>query len=79
MIVNTHKHQGFDSNLEMSLVCLGVSMIVGACFLSVGPITRLLGAAGISIVTKFMGMILLAIAVGMFAAGAKGLLPGLAG
>lgn len=79
VIVNTHKYQGFDSNLKMSLVCLGVSVIVGICFLSVGPITRLLGAAGMSIVTKFMGIILLAIAVGMFASGAKGLLPGLAG
>ena len=29
------------------------------------------------VVTKLMGMILLAIAVGMFSAGLKGLLPGL--
>ncbi len=79
VIVNTHKYQGFDSNLEMSLVCLGVSIIVGICFLSVGPIARLLGTAGMSIVTKFMGMILLAIAVGMFASGAKELLPVLGG
>jgi small neutral amino acid transporter SnatA (MarC family) len=31
------------------------------------------------IVTKLMGVVLLAIAAGMFAVGAKGLLPGLAG
>jgi small neutral amino acid transporter SnatA (MarC family) len=31
------------------------------------------------ILTKFMGMVLLAIAMSMFATGAKGLLPGLAG
>ena len=31
------------------------------------------------ILTKFMGMLLLAIAAGMLAAGIKGLLPGLAG
>jgi small neutral amino acid transporter SnatA (MarC family) len=31
------------------------------------------------VVTKLMGMILMAIAAGMLAAGVKGLLPGLAG
>ena len=78
LIVNTHKYQGFDSNIKMSVVCLGMSTIVGICFLSVGQLTRLLGTAGMSIVTKFMGMILLAIAVGMLASGVKELLPGLA-
>ena len=34
---------------------------------------------GMQILTKFMGMVLLAIAMSMFATGAKGLLPGLAG
>lgn len=79
VIVNTHKYQGFDSNLKMSLVCLGACIIVGICFLAVGLITRLLGTAGMNIVTKFMGIILLAIAMGMLASGAKALLPGLAG
>jgi multiple antibiotic resistance protein len=37
------------------------------------------GAKGMDIVTKLMGVVLLAIAIGMLAAGAKGLLPGLAG
>ena len=48
-------------------------------FLAAGPITRVLGEKGMDIVTKLMGMVLLAIAASMFAAGAKGLLPGLAG
>ena len=39
----------------------------------------MLGTKGMDIVTKLMGVVLLAIAAGMFAAGAKGLLPGLAG
>jgi multiple antibiotic resistance protein len=79
VILYTHKHHGIQSNLEMSLVCLGMSVVVGVCFMSVGPITRLLGAAGINVVTKFMGLILLAVAIGMLATGAKELLPGLAG
>ena len=79
VIANTHKYQGFENNLKMSMVCLGMSIILGICFLSAGLIKRLLGPAGMSIVTKFMGMILLAIACEMFASGVKGLLPGLAG
>jgi multiple antibiotic resistance protein len=56
---------------------LAAAICVG--FLAAGPITRVLGAKGMDIVTKLMGMVLLAIAAGMLAAGAKGLLPGLSG
>lgn len=78
LIVNTHKYHGFRSNLEMSLVCVGLALIVGACFLAVEPITRVLGSHGIAVVTKFMGLILLSVAMGMLAEGMIGLLPGLA-
>lgn len=79
LIVNTHKYHGFQNNLEMSMVCAGLSLVIGLCFLAVDPITRWLGNAGINIVTKFMGLILLSVAMGMFAEGVKGLLPGLGG
>jgi multiple antibiotic resistance protein len=79
LMVNTHRYHGFQSNLEMSLVCAGLSLIIGLCFLAVEPITRLLGNAGINIVTKFMGLILLSVAMAMLAEGVKGMLPGLAG
>lgn len=78
LIVNTHKYHGVQSNFEMSLVCVGLSVIIGVCFLAVGPITRVLGASGINIVTKFMGLILLSVAMGMLAEAVTGLLPGLA-
>ncbi len=78
VIVNTKTHQGIEANLMMSLVCVGLSVVLLAAFLSAGVITRLLGPAGMNLVTKFMGLILLAIAVGMLASGVKGLLPGLA-
>jgi small neutral amino acid transporter SnatA (MarC family) len=47
-------------------------------FLSAESITRILGTKGMDIVTKFIGMILLAIASGMLAEGLKALPPGLA-
>ena len=48
-------------------------------FLAAGPITRVLGAKAMDIVTKLMGVVWLAIGAGMFAAGTKDLLPGLPG
>ncbi len=77
VVVNTQANQGIEANLAMSGVCVGLSIVLGGSFLSAGLITRLLGPAGMNLVTKFMGLILLAIAVEMFASGAKGLLPGL--
>ena len=79
VIIYTHKYSGVTSNLEMSAVCIGMAVLICICFMCVGLITRLLGVAGIKIVTKFMGLILLAIAIGMIGSAAKALLPGLAG
>jgi multiple antibiotic resistance protein len=43
------------------------------------PIAKWLGVSGMGVVTRVMGMILSAIAMGMLAEGLKALLPGLAG
>jgi multiple antibiotic resistance protein len=79
VIVTTHQHKSVAANLEMSVVCAVLAAILGIGLLAAGPITRILGTKGMDVVTKFMGMILMAIAAGMLAAGVKGLLPGLAG
>lgn len=78
VIVNSHQYQGVKSNLEMSMVCVAMAVLICVCFVASGLITRLLGVRGLEILTKFMGMLLLAIALGMLATGVKGLLPGLA-
>ena len=49
------------------------------CFLLAEPLARVLGVSGTNILTRFMGLILLAIAIGMLATGLKTLMPGLAG
>ena len=79
VIVATHQHSGVAANLAMSAVCGALAALICAGFLAAGPVTRILGSKGMDVVTKLMGMILLAIAAGMLAAGLKGLLPGLAG
>jgi multiple antibiotic resistance protein len=78
IIVHTHRSPGVEAGVEMSLACIVLSVVVGACFLAGDPITRLLGETGINIITKFMGLILLSVAMGMLAGGVKELLPGLA-
>ena len=47
--------------------------------LAVVPIAKRLGASGMGVDTRVMGMVLAAIAIGMLAEGLKSLLPGLAG
>ena len=79
VIVTTHQHPGIVSNLEISAVCAVMAGAICVCFLSAGLIERVLGVRGMDILTKFMGMVLLAIAIGMLTTGMKGLLPGLAG
>ena len=79
VIVNSHQHTGITANIEMSIVCAVMAAIICVGFLSAGWITRLLGEKGMDIVTKLMGMVLLAIAASMLAEGITGLLPGLAG
>ncbi|HEY9036786.1 MAG TPA: MarC family protein [Pseudomonadales bacterium] len=78
VIVNTHLYHGVESNLKMSLVSIAIAGIVCVCLLSSKAIAKALGTNGMNILTKFMGMVLLAIAMGMLTEGLKGLLPGLA-
>jgi multiple antibiotic resistance protein len=49
----------------MSLVGAGISVLILIAFLSSGFISRMLGTAGINIVTRIMGIILAAIGVNM--------------
>jgi multiple antibiotic resistance protein len=67
------------SKLEISLVVAGFSVLVGALFSFASPIAQRIGESGMGVVTRVMGMILTAIAMGMLAEGLRKLLPGLAG
>lgn len=78
VLVATHKNHGIEGNLIISGICVAVAVIVGVCFLFSAPMARMLGHTGINILTRFMGLILTAIAIGMLASGLSKLLPGLA-
>ena len=66
------------SKLEISGVILAMSLLVGILCSLAKPIADRLGAAGMAVVTRLMGMILATIASAMLAIGLKGLMPGLA-
>jgi multiple antibiotic resistance protein len=77
VIVAAHKNPAFQADIEISAICILIAVLIGICFSLVGPITRHLGVTGIGIVTRFMGLVLTAIAIDMLTTGIKGLLPGL--
>ncbi len=78
LLVATQQHSAVLSKLEISVVVVAMSAVVGVLFHFSGPIARRLGASGMGVVTRVMGMVLTAIAAGMLAEGLKGLLPVLA-
>ena len=56
---------------------VGAGTIVWLAFFMVGPIARRLGPIGMNIVTRVMGILVVATAFGLLARGMGGLLPGL--
>jgi multiple antibiotic resistance protein len=66
------------SKAEISLVILAFSLLVGVLFSFASPLAKRMGESGMGVVTRVMGMILAAIAMGMLAEGLKALMPGLA-
>ena len=79
VLVAAQQHQAVLSKLEISAVILAFSVLCGVLFCFATPVSRLLGASGMGVVTRVMGLILAAIAMGMLTEGLKALLPGLAG
>lgn len=72
------QHQPLLAKAEISGVVLAMSLIVGVLFSLAMPIAKRMGAAGMAVVTRLMGMVLATIAITMLTIGLKGLLPGLA-
>jgi multiple antibiotic resistance protein len=78
VILATHKFPSIEAKLLVSATCVAVAAIIWLCLYFAAPISRLLGVAGMNIVTRIMGIVLTVIAFQMFAEGLKKLLPGLA-
>lgn len=78
VLIAAQQHPSVLSKFEVSGIIVVLSLLCGLLFSFAGPIAKWLGKSGMGAVTRVMGMILAAIAVGMLAEGLKELLPGLA-
>jgi multiple antibiotic resistance protein len=76
VLVAGEQHPSVLSKFEISLVILAMAGLCGLLFHYAGPIARTLGESGVGVVTRVMGLILAAIAMGMLTGGLKGMLTG---
>lgn len=67
------------SKVLMTLICLGLGLGMGTIMYYGNPIANFVGTSVMKVVTRIMGMIIMAIAVGMLADGISGLFPILQG
>jgi multiple antibiotic resistance protein len=67
----------FYSMLWISLACIALTLGMGIMLYFATPIAKFVGVSVIKVVTRIMGMIIMAIAVGMLASGLTGLFPAL--
>jgi multiple antibiotic resistance protein len=65
------------NRIWLSAICCLLALTMGLMLYFATPIARFIGASVIKVVTRIMGMIIMAIAVGMLADGLIGLLPSL--
>jgi len=79
VLVAVEHSEGVFGKMEFSIVIVLMAALCGLLFSFATPISRRLGASGMGVVTRVMGMVLAAIAVGMITESLKSLLPGLAG
>ena len=79
VLVAAQQESTILSKIEISLIILGFAALIGVLFSFASPIANRIGESGMGVVTRVMGMILAAIAMGMLAEGLKALMPGLAG
>ncbi len=79
VLVSAQQHPSVLSKVEISVVIVGLAVLSGLLFSFAAPISKWLGASGMGVVTRVMGMVLAAIAMDLLIDGLKGMLPGLAG
>lgn len=77
LIIAAGDYPQFVSKAWMSLLCVFLATSMGVMLYYASPIAEFVGASVIKVVTRIMGMIIMAIAVGMLADGLIGLLPAL--
>lgn len=74
----TTQAQGVSDFVSLSGACIAVATVIGMTYYFARPIMNTLGTIGARIIVRLAGVILMAIALQLMAAGLRGLMPGLA-
>lgn len=77
IIITVEDFPLFFSKLWMSVICFLLASGMGALLYFAHPVAKFVGASTMKAITRIMGMIIMAIAVEMLAAGLTGLIPAL--
>ncbi len=77
LIIAVGDYPELASKTWISLICFFLAAGMGIILYFAAPIAEFVGASVIKVVTRIMGMIIMAIAVGMLAEGLVGLIPAL--
>lgn len=78
VLVAAQHHAGLAAKIELSIACAAICVLTGVLFSFAKPIASKLGSSGMAVVSRVMGMVLMAIAAGMLAEGITGMFPALA-
>jgi len=79
LIIASDDFSNFLSKLSLSFLCILLALGMGLILYFGGAIAKFFGESVIKVITRIMGMIIMAIAVGMLANGLVGLIPVLRG
>ena len=77
VLVAAQRHPGLMAKVEISIAAAALCALTGLLFAYSKPIANRLGESGMAVVTRVMGMVLVAIAMGMLAQGLTSLIPAL--
>ena len=78
VLVAAQRHSEIIARLEISIAVAVLCALTGLLFAYSKPIANWLGESGMAVVTRVMGMVLVAIAMGMLVDGLIGMIPALA-
>jgi len=76
MIIAAGKSEGWTGHVAVVAAAATVALLSWVILLAAGPIAKALGRTGMNVATRFMGLILAAIAVEFIASGLGDLFPG---
>ncbi len=77
LIIASNDYPQLLNKLWMSGICIGLAIAMGLMLFFANQIAKIVGISVMKVVTRIMGMIIMALAVGMLADGMIGLLPAL--